>query len=272
MCPNCRAFITTDDKVCPYCGVQVGARAVDRRSWADTDDRFWTMVLLLINVGLYAATLLQTSRALGSFSMDPSGESLVDFGGLFGPLVVGRGQWWRLITAGFLHGGIFHILMNSYVLWGLGPQVNSAFGLNRYWTIYIASTITGFLASLYWTQALSIGASAGISGLIGAMIALGTRERHSLAGAIRGQYIQWMVIIVAFGFLVPGVDNAAHIGGFVGGFSIAYLAGAPTYRESTETVWKFAALVTLAITLYAFVQMFFWLTRPMSGLRFGALW
>jgi rhomboid protease GluP len=182
----------------------------------------------------------------------------VEFGGKYNPYIV-QGQWWRLITAGFLHGNILHILMNSWVLWDLGPQVDHSFGTFRFWFIYFISTITGFVASFVWSPYLSIGASAGISGLIGAMIALGTRERHSMAGAIRGQYIQWMIMILAFGFLVQGVDNAAHIGGLAGGFAVAYIAGPPSYSEGKETLWKILALTALGTTAYAFVKMILWL-------------
>jgi len=266
MCSNCRAFITTDDKVCPYCGVQVGPRAIDRQEAAAamaglvSADRFTTTILLIINTGLFVATLLYSSQG-GGLTLDPSGQALVNFGGKYNPYIV-QGQWWRLITAGFLHGGIFHILMNSWVLWDLGPNVEHAFGTNRFLVIYFVANIVGFAASMYWTQALSIGASAAISGLIGAMIALGTRERHTLAGAMRGQFIRWMVTILAIGFLIPGIDNAAHLGGVAGGFAVAYVAGIPTHTRSDEGLWRTLAWISIAITAYAFFQMFLWVRGP----------
>jgi rhomboid protease GluP len=163
MCPNCRAFITTADKICPYCEVQVAAKAVDRRPSLDTggfmsSTRFVTSVMLILNFGLFAATLLQSSQTLGRFSLDPTNDALIGLGGMFSPLVA-RGEWWRLITAGFLHGGVLHILMNSWVLFDLGPAVDSSFGTNRFLSIYFVSTITGFLASFYYGTPLSIGAS-----------------------------------------------------------------------------------------------------------------
>ncbi len=263
MCPNCRAFITTDDKICPYCEVQVGPKAVDRRPAMDTGGmlsgpRFVTSILLLVNLGLFAATLLKTSQSLG-FGLDPSGEALVAFGAKYNYAIV-RGEWWRLITAGFLHGGILHILMNMWVLFDLGPAADASFGTNRFLVIYSVSNVTGFLASFYWSPVLSIGASAALCGLIGAMIALGTREKHTLAGAMRGMYIKWVVVLLVFGFLFPGVDNAAHVGGLIGGFGVGYVAGPPTYRESTESLWRVLAMVCLAVTAYAFVRMFLGLT------------
>lgn len=261
MCANCRAFITTDDKVCPYCDTPVELRAIDRRAAADamagalSGDRFLTNLILVINVGLFLATLAYSSDNR-QIAMDPSGQALYAFGAKEGFAILRGLQWWRLITAGFLHGGLLHIAMNSWVLWDLGPRINEVFGTYRYIVIYIVSTITGYLASLYWTPAvLSIGASAGISGLIGAMVGLGTREKHSLIGAERGRYLQWMLIIVVMGFMVSGIDNAAHIGGFVGGFVVAYVAGSRGHARGDDMVWKTLAWVSLAITAYAFFRM-----------------
>src|SRR5581483_4442149 len=122
MCPHCRAFITTKDRVCPYCQAEVGARAVDRRSPAAIlgmipQAHFTTTIILLINVGLYIATVLASMRAGNNdafLNIDP--ETLLNFGAKFRAYILG-GQQWRLVTAGFLHGGLLHIGMNMWVLW-----------------------------------------------------------------------------------------------------------------------------------------------------------
>src|SRR5579871_4953441 len=99
MCPHCRAFITTDDKVCPYCNNEVGPRAVDRGRPADAlgglipQAQFTTVVLLLINTGLYVATLLYTSKLGGESGFDPSARALFDFGAKY-PSAILAGQWW----------------------------------------------------------------------------------------------------------------------------------------------------------------------------------
>ena len=270
MCPNCRAFITSDDKICPYCQAQVGQRVIDQRSPSDVlgglipHQRFVTMLILLINTGLYLAMMLRMTQQGGSGFRDPDLQTLVDFGAKYAPFIIGRGEWWRLITAAFLHGGLLHILMNSWVLFDLGPQVNQAFGTPRFLTIYFVSSVTGFLASLYWSPSVSIGASAGLVGLIGAMIALGTRDRSSFGAVLRRQYIQWMVYLLIFGLVIPGVDNAAHLGGLVGGFVVAYLAGTPGFSEGAESFWKLTAGLSLAATVWAFVEMFMHLTSAVS--------
>jgi rhomboid protease GluP len=120
------------------------------------------MLILLINAGLFVATeifciKLGVSRGFG----DIDGRVLYAFGAKIG-LQDLDGQWWRLVTAGFLHGGLLHILMNSWVLFDLGAQVEAIYGAARMWVIYFLATVAGFYASAVFNPGLSIGASAGL--------------------------------------------------------------------------------------------------------------
>ena len=270
MCPNCRAFITTDDKVCPYCQFTVGPKAVDRRTAADAlgglipHARFTTMLILLINTGIYVAMVLHTQGGAQGMSFDfEDPRLLVDFGAKYGPLML-QGEWWRLVTANWVHGGILHILMNMWVLYDLGAQSEESYGTSRYLTIYFIAGITGFLASFYWApNTPSVGASAGICGLIGAMIALGVKDRSSWGTEIRRFYVRWVIYLLAFGLLFPATDNAAHIGGLAGGFAVGYLAGTPGYSQALERVWQLAAGIAIALTAFSFFKMFMGLVaRP----------
>ena len=267
MCPNCRAFITSHDKVCPYCNERVGPRAVERRDPGAIlggfipHARFVTMIILTINVGLYLATVVFSQRnGQGSF-MSVDGQTLFAFGAKLRAAIIGYGQWWRLVTAGFLHGGLLHIGMNSWVLFDLGAQVEDVYGGSRLIVIYFMATVSGFLLSTFWTAALSVGASAGIMGFIGAMIALGVRNRHTSAGAaISGMYIRRAVYMLIFG-LLPGlnIDNAAHIGGLAAGFGIAYVAGTPRVETAvSERLWRGAAGACVVITAVCFLKMYLW--------------
>lgn len=271
MCPNCRAFITTRDKVCPYCNQRVAPRAVDVRNPGAIlggfipHARFVTMIILTINVGLYLATVLFSQRSgQGGGIMAVDGQTLVAFGAKFRTAMFGYGQWWRLVTAGFLHGGLLHIAMNSWVLFDLGAQVEDVYGAPRLIVVYFLATIFGFLLSTFWTPALSIGASAGIMGLLGAMIALGVHNRHSPAGAaLRGMYVRWAIYIFIFG-LLPGlnVDNAAHLGGLAAGFVVAYLAGTPRIGSAwTERLWRGAAAASVLITVACFLKWYLWFSH-----------
>lgn len=266
MCPNCRAFITTKDRTCPYCNERVGPRAIDRRSPSPIlggfipHAQFTTIILLLINVGLYLATTLYSFNAGNSGAlMGIDMQTLFDFGAKFRPAIL-QGQWWRLVTAGFLHGGLLHILMNGWVLFDLGAQVEEIYGTSRMLVIYFISNVCGFYLSTVWTSALSVGASAALFGLIGAMIALGVRHRTALGREIRGMYIRWAIYGLLFG-LLPGfhVDNAAHIGGLASGFAMAYLTGTPRLEGSaTEKFWRAASVVCILLTAYSFLKMYLW--------------
>jgi rhomboid protease GluP len=272
MCPNCRAFITTEDKVCPYCGLKQGARAVDKRAPSDVlgglipHARFTTMMILLLNTGFYIATVLYSLRGNRGGGMDIDVQTLVDFGAKYGYNIFVEGQWWRLITAGFLHGGLLHIGMNMWVLFDLGVQVEELYGTARYLVFYFVATVCGFLLSAWWAPNVpSIGASAGIFGLIGAMIALGLRDRSAYGAMIRSVYTRWALYGLALGILpaffgISFMDNAAHIGGVTSGFVIGYLAGTPRLSGARETIWRAAAGVALALTAIAFVEMFLALT------------
>lgn len=264
MCPNCRAFITVDDKVCPYCDMKIGPRAVERRSGQDVGmipaARFTTTVILLINAGMYAATVLYSMRA-GGGAFDVDGQTLLLFGAKYSE-AIRAGQWWRLITAGFLHGGILHILMNSWVIFDLGATVEEVYGTARYLVLYFVSTIAGFMASAWWSPYLSVGASAALFGLLGAMLAATMRSRTPMASAMRAHYTQWAIWGLAIGFF-PGlrIDNAAHLGGLAAGFVFGYLAGTqPLYERWTERLWRFAAACCVVITAAAFAMMLLFLT------------
>lgn len=262
MCPNCRAFVSADDRVCPYCDAQLGARAVETRPSLEgggllSHGRFCTTILLVINFGLYAATTLYAMQgAEGQLITDIDPRTLLVFGAKYPPAIF-AGQWWRLITAGFLHGGLVHILMNSWVLWDLGATVEVFYGAKRYVVIYFLATVFGFLASTWWSNALSIGASAGLFGFIGAMIALGLKSQSTMGAAMKAHYTQWAIWGLAMGFLpMFRADNAAHLGGLAAGFVAAYVLGTPKLVDNwQEKLLGVLALICLGITGLSFALM-----------------
>jgi rhomboid protease GluP len=268
MCPHCRAFITDKDRVCPYCNERVGARAVDRRGDAPIlggiipHARFTTVVILLINFGLYLATVIIDMKNGTGNAVDLNAETLVNLGAKF--FVLQSHQYWRLVTAGFLHGGMMHILFNSWALFDAGAQVEELYGTSRMLVIYFVGNTAGFYLSALWSPAVpSVGASAAICGLIGAMIALGLRHQNPMGAAIRGVYIRWAVYILIIG-LLPGlrVDNAAHVGGLAAGMGIGYIAGTPRLNNpALETMWRAAAGFCILITVLCFLMMYLYMSQ-----------
>jgi len=267
MCPHCRAFITDKDKICPYCNEAVGPRYAERANAAAViggfipQARFNTMLILLINAGLFAATALFCIKlGLGSGFGGIDGRVLYAFGAKVG-LQYMDGQWWRLVTAGFLHGDGLHILMNSWVLFDLGAQVEAVYGASRMWVIYFVSSVAGFYASAWWNPGISIGASAGLCGLIGAMIALGVRHKNPAGQAIRGMYVRWAVYTLILGLLIQRIDNAAHMGGLAAGFAVAYLAETPRAAGGTEGLWQAASWFCVILTVVSFLKMWLWFSH-----------
>jgi rhomboid protease GluP len=246
MCPHCRAFITTGDRVCPYCGADVGPRAIDVRNPGAIlgglipASKFTTSLILLLNIGIYIASQFNQNLELLGWKDSRA--------------ILEGHQYWRLITAGFLHGSILHIAMNMWVLNDLGAEVERTYGTARFLIIYFAGTVFGFLLSAYLSPAPSLGASAGLFGLIGAMIAFGLRNRTEVGRQIRGFYVKWAIYGMALGFL-PGfhIDNYAHLGGLAAGLAIAYVAGSPVHAsKTTEQVWKALAAICVILTAYSF--------------------
>ncbi|HEY3936712.1 MAG TPA: rhomboid family intramembrane serine protease [Bryobacteraceae bacterium] len=258
MCPNCRAFITIGDRVCPYCGVQLGPRAVDMRPSAFAASflpqaNLTSIIIFVINAAFFVVELAVNYRFYKNF--DISGGVAVLLGAEV-PRFVQAGQWWRLITAGFLHGGFLHIALNSWSLFILVTEVEQFYGTSRLIAAYVFSTFTGFLCAYYFSSAGSVlGASAPAFGLIGIMMAMGLRGRSNpLTQAVRTHYGQWLI----FGLVMSlggGISMAGHVGGFIGGFVVGFLAGLPGLPGTPrELLWKSLAILAIVITLYAWLQ------------------
>jgi rhomboid protease GluP len=170
--------------------------------------------------------------------------------------LVVNGEWFRLITAGFFHGNILHILMNSWVLFDLGAEVEQFYGTSRLIVFYVISTITGFLLSSFIGH-FSLGSSAAIYGLIGSMLAFGVMDKSALGAAVKSLYSRWLIYGLIMSF-IPGIDLFAHIGGFVGGFLLGIILGTPRARMMwKEPLIRAAAGVCIAITVLSFAAMFY---------------
>jgi rhomboid protease GluP len=133
-----------------------------------------------------------------------------------------EGQVWRLLTAGLVHGGIVHLLMNMMVLNDIGRIVESLFGARKFLVLLWVSVLGGSLASLATNPYPSVGISGGLFGLVGAMLAVGLRNRRRLPPPVKRMLvrgpIEVIVLNLALGFAVRFIDNSAHIGGLATGF------------------------------------------------------
>ena len=167
------------------------------------------------------------------------------------PNAVRAGEYWRLITAAFLHANIIHLFVNMYALHILGTQVETFLGRWKFLLIYLISAITGSLLSVTITNHLSVGASGAIFGLLGALAYFGYHYRLYLGDALRGQIIPVIIINLAIGFAIPYIDNAAHIGGLIGGAFIAMAVGIGRKEDKLSRInGVIISIIYLAFLIY----------------------
>ena len=181
-----------------------------------------TYILLALNFAMFFIPSL-----LGNM------DQFYNWGATYGPFIR-MGQYYRLLTGAFIHGGIFHLLFNMYALLIIGSQLESFIGKSRYLLVYLFSAICASLLSITMNgNVASVGASGAIFGLLGALLYFGYHYRVYLGGVIKSQIIPIIVINLVLGFMMPGVDNAAHIGGLIGGCLMMMGVGVQ-YKSSTS--------------------------------------
>jgi membrane associated rhomboid family serine protease/Flp pilus assembly protein TadD len=181
-----------------------------------------TQIFFGASVAVFIAMVLASGP-----SLDFSGQTMVHFGANYGPVTL-SGQWWRLVTYMFLHGGLLHIAFNMWCLWDLGALAESLYGRWTFGAIYLITGIAGGLASIAWNPSvLSVGASGAIFGLAGALIASFYLGEFSLPKIAIGGTLRSLVVFAGFnlffGGVVGGIDNACHIGGLVSGLILGAL-------------------------------------------------
>jgi membrane associated rhomboid family serine protease len=172
-----------------------------------------TMTLIAINVGIY---LLQLA---GGAQLNANSGWIYEHGALYGPLVA-HGDWYRLITAAFLHYGPIHLGMNMLALWWIGRPLEDWLGPLRYLLLYLVAGLAGSAGALIANPAaVTVGASGAIFGILGAAIVLERQQTYVLGGSA----LTLLVVNLAFTFAVPGISIGGHLGGLAGG-ALAILA------------------------------------------------
>lgn len=253
LCPRCRKFISADEPACPYCGLRrPGAQKILQSGLSFIFSADPIKSIIAVNAVLFILSLLinPTSQGLGLNPLtllSPSDHSLLVMGATGTMPIDGYGSWWTLVSASYLHGGILHIFFNMMALMQLAPFVLSAYGLSRFVLLYVLTGIGGFLVSYLAGVPLTIGASASICGLIGAILYYGKSRGGFFGGLIYQQAMGWTVGLVLFGLFIPGINNWAHGGGLLSGLLVGYLAGYEERREE-KGVHRYLAFFALVMT------------------------
>lgn len=262
VCPSCGSLVGVNDERCYSCGRANpglwGFGPALRRVGADLG--FGSLVIGA-STALYLATLLLSGSKMqvvggGLSFLSPSIQALLMFGASGTIPVLGYGRWWTVLSASWLHGNLLHILFNMLWVRQLGDATVDVFGPARTIIIYTIAGVAGFTVSTLAGSQITLGASAAIFGLLGALVHYGRRSgsRH-----IYSQAMQYAVILFVFGFIMRGVDNFAHAGGFAGGYLASALVK-PMSRERGDHV--VIAVICLAATALSIVY------SVISGLGF----
>lgn len=277
VCPSCGKLVGVNDAKCYNCGRRnPGMWGFAKALRQFGNDLGFVPIVMGSCILLYAACLIADPSALttggrGIFGfLSPSRPALIVFGASGPGPVVLADRWWTLLSAGWLHGSLLHIFFNLLWVRQLAPLVASLYGPARMVILYTVASVTGFLFSSFGlfapnvirflmgndgprqfvAQTITVGASAAIFGLLGAIIHYGRKGSSELSS----QAWTYAVVLFLFGLFMDGIDNWAHLGGFVGGYLMAYVLD-PAKPERTDHL--FAALLCLALTFAAVALSFF---------------
>jgi rhomboid protease GluP len=198
------------------------------------------------------------SSGLGDF-LSPAPIALFLLGASGAGPVFGAGHWWTIFSAGWLHGGLIHIVMNLLWVRQLAPVVAEVYGPGRAVVIYVMSSAVGFTLSsvafyfpigLLRGAQLTVGASAPIFGLLGALVCYGQMGGSSM---INAQAKSYALMLFLFGLIIPGVDNFAHAGGFVGGYLMARWLNPFKPERLDHLIWAVILLLVTLVSILASV-------------------
>lgn len=285
MCRNCGALVGASETSCSLCGAPKDsvtaaqpqapivvhdhetvrfARAILSRPY------IFTIVFIIANVFVFILTTQSGAN------QDPS--VLIRYGAKVNVLISQQHEWWRFVTPIFLHGGIAHILMNMYGLWVIGPYVERLYGSAKFVVFWVATGIAGVVASYLSVQptlhnagpvgrfffkaedAVSVGASGALFGLIGVLFVFGIKFRHELPEGFKRAFgtgmLPTILLNIFIGYMIPVIDNAAHMGGLVSGALLALFVGykRPGQRSGIAIFWHILQVLALALVAVSFVM------------------
>lgn len=217
----------------------ITAKVSDEQVQARKEKPYVTYVLLAIQIAVFLIMTFTGGTSNNTFN-------LVRWGAKFNPLIF-AGEWWRFITPMFIHIGLLHLLMNSVVLYIIGPMAEKLYGKWRYALIYVLSGITGVVASFAFNINVAAGASTAIFGIFGALLYLVVLKPHIYARSLGISIAGLVVVNLVVDLFSQGIDLAGHIGGLVGGFLIAGALSMPHQYFHWRRILYGASAVVLTV-------------------------
>ena len=260
LCPNCKKLISKNEKKCPYCGVSNPGNPLKGPFLAFFyKPEVFIKTIIGLNIGMYVFSLIFSSNVFGRMHsplimLSPSGPILGLMGATGRLAVNGLNDLWTLLAANYLHGSIIHIFFNMLVFWQICPLVIREYGISRTLVIYTVSGILGFGLSVAAGVLSTIGASAAVCGLMGALIYYGKSRGGIYGQVIYKQIGGWALGIFLFGLLVPNINNWGHAGGLLGGMLVGFLMGyeeRSKEKSSHQLVAKILFFITVGVLLWS---------------------
>lgn len=216
----------------------------EREKYMKNNKPIITYILIFINIVMFVLMYM-----LGNGSENTN--TLIDFGANY-ILLTKAGEYYRLITSGFLHIGVIHLLLNMYSLYIVGTQVEYFYGKVKYIIIYLFSLIMGslFTVALSSVNTVSAGASGAIFGLLGSILYFGVKYRGYIGNSLVNQIVPVVILNLIIGFTTPGIGNAAHIGGLVGGYLISMAVGIGIDKKEQRSSRINGIIISAILTIF----------------------
>jgi rhomboid protease GluP len=270
LCPACRTLVGAGATRCHQCGANLtfslaaASRSLGRLMPSTSPA---TYGILTLSCAVFVVSLMATLHESG-FEIPGGGLfGLLNLGAINGDVLLRLGSSlplngflgqpgdlsdpWRFVTAIFLHGSIMHIFFNMWVLLDIGPQIEELYGSARYLFIYVVAGIGGYVVSSTVGGHISVGGSGAIVGLIGVLLAVTTGRQSVGMQMVRSSIIRWLIYLLVWGLIMPGIDNYAHAGGLATGFLLGKIMtdrppSTPEERKLAYALGWGAALVVVA--------------------------
>ncbi len=230
LCPACGSLVGISATRCHECGASLrfslAALSKKLSGLFGEQETPVTTALLVANILMFGISWVALANETGGGGFrilwGMGGETVYRLGASHPYPIFYQHQWWRLVTAMFLHGGLIHIGFNMMSLMQLGPALEELYGSARYFFLYIATGMFGFLVSAAF-QHYSLGASGGLLGLVGVMLAITTKRGGAYMRELRSRLVSSVVVLFVLGFSGVGIDNYAHFAGLAAGFGLGKL-------------------------------------------------
>lgn len=269
LCPRCKQLIGSDEIICPRCGasrINTWWKII-AGTWGSLSNDWLVNLIIIVNMLLYIFSLILTRD--NSFTINllsllaPDRSSLLLLGATGTVPVDKYGLFTSFLSANYLHGGILHIIFNLMAFRQIGPWVSLEYGTARMFSIYTLGGVGGYVVSYLAGIPFTIGASAAICALIGSLLYYGKSRGGTYGALVYREVWGWIVSLIMFAFIIPGINNWAHGGGIIIGVILGIVLGYSEKRR--ETMFNKVLAITCGVPT---ILILVWVMVSAVALRF----